>query len=198
MEFQGISFDVFDSVYEPSDDSFLLAEHSKSLKGEILEIGTGCGIVGILNAKNNPENKILAVDINPEAVKNAKSNAEKNEIQNIDFIQSNLFSKIPKRRFDAIIFNPPYLPTGKDEKINTNLNHAFDGGIDGRKVLDEFLDSFSGFLKSKGKLLILHSSLNNPEKTIRKLESMGFSVKILQEKHFFFETLSMIRADKKD
>ncbi len=50
----------------------------------------------------------------------------------------NLFEPVKDRKFDVILFNTPYLPTENDEVLDDNLNYAFDGGLDGRKVIDFF------------------------------------------------------------
>lgn len=181
-------------VYEPAEDSFMLADYAKTTKGEILEIGCGSGIVSLTAAAADKKNHVIGVDINASAVKNSNENKKLNNISNVRFILSNLFSKVPKKKFDFILFNPPYLPTKTSEKLRTKLNHAFDGGKSGRRVLDPFLKQFINYLRPTGSLILVHSSLNNPEKTIKFLEKRKFICKILAEQHFFFEKLLLIKA----
>lgn len=190
------SIDVTNSVYEPAEDTYLLAKYAKDLKGIIIEIGIGSGYVSLVNAKSNPQNKVFGVDLNPEAVENAKHNAIKNNISNVNFFVSDLFSSV-RGMFDAIVFNPPYLPTEKKERVKGELNRAFDGGKDGRKILDVFLAGFGKHLKTKGTLLLVHSSLNNQDKTISILKNKGFKVEILEERSFFFEKLLLLKAARK-
>jgi release factor glutamine methyltransferase len=191
----GLKLAVPDSVYLPSDDSLMLAEAAVGLRGNVLEIGCGSGVASLAAAKT--AESVLGVDINPEAVKCAKSNAEKNRIANASFIESDLFATVPSdAKFDAILFNPPYLPTGEEERVYGPLNHAFDGGKDGREVLDRFLAGFGTHLRQEGVVLLLQSSLNNMEKTRATLEGVGYVVEIIGEKAFFFEKLYMIRARK--
>ncbi|MDD5022562.1 MAG: methyltransferase [Candidatus ainarchaeum sp.] len=196
MDFESLSLTIFPEVYPPSEDSFLLAKHSKTLKGKILDIGCGCGIQSLINAKNNPENKILGIDKSKIAVENSIFNANSNNLKNAKFLESDLFSNV-SGTFDAIIFNPPYLPTSEKEVLNSVENLAYDGGEDGRKVLDIFLNKFSDYLNKKGTLLLLHSSLNNPEKTIEFLDSMSFSTSILSRESFFFEKLFVIKSTRR-
>src|SRR3989338_4002387 len=174
FEFNNLKFAVFDDVYEPAEDSFLLAKYAMRLKGNILELGSGCGLASISNAKSNPKNHVLAVDINKSAVDNAKHNAKMNNIKNIKISKSNLFSNV-RGRFNYIIFNPPYLPTTKNQKLKTNLNFAFDGGASGNKVIDKFLKEVDKYLKPNGRALMVVSSLNLdvleiPSKTFWGLE----------------------------
>ena len=66
------------SVYPPSEDSHLLAKHAPILKGRILDMCTGSGICALTNAMANSGNEVIGADINSEAVKCAKQNAETN------------------------------------------------------------------------------------------------------------------------
>lgn len=194
--YKGISFSVPDDVYPPSEDSYLLAEAARFLRGSILEMGCGCGLASLMCAKADPENFVLGVDINPSAVRCAQQNADRNRLTNAIFIVSDLFSKVGVQRFDAIIFNPPYLPTTESEQLAGPLNHAFDGGSDGRKVLDRFFDEFDHYLKPGGTLLLIQSSLNDVEKTQSRLEKMGYKVRFMDSENFFFESIFLIKAEK--
>lgn len=195
-EFEGICLNVPDDVYLPSDDSFLLAEASVSLKGKILELGCGSGIVSLFNAKANPQNTVFGVDINPSAIASANENAKLNSIGNTTFVESDLFDAIPDASFDAILFNPPYLPTPDDEKIRGKLNAAFDGGKNGRDTLGRFFDQLESHIHQGTRVLILHSSLNNPDKTFEQMESLGLKTEKVCEKSFFFEKLMVLKGTK--
>lgn len=194
-ELLGVSVSVPSDVYEPAEDSELLAFHSRSLRGKILEIGTGSGLAAILNAKSNPSNRVFATDISSAALECAKKNAESNGARNILFVHSDLFSNI-SGKFDAILFNPPYLPTSAEERVRGPLNHAFDGGGDGRETLDRFLGEFPPRLAPNGKLILIQSSLNSLEKTMASLQSMGFTQSILEQKPFSFEILYCLEAQR--
>lgn len=195
IEYDNLVFEIFPTVYTPHADSFMLAKFSRDLKGRILDIGCGCGIQSLINAKNNPENRVVGVDINEKAVENSIHNAKLNNIENVEFFHSDLFSEV-KEKFDAIIFNPPYLPTSEQEKLRDAENFAFDGGIDGRKILDVFFKEFESYLVSGGLLLLVQSSLNNLEKTKENLLSKKFSFEILNEEKFFFEKIYVIKSRK--
>ena len=187
---------LFDDVYEPAEDSFMLAKHTSRLKGRILEIGCGTGIVSINNAKLNPRNRVLAVDINKRAIENTGYNSKINKIKNIRTIQSNLFSKV-RGKFDHIFFNPPYLPTMQEEKLKTKLNFAYDGGKYGRKTIDRFLKSFGQHLKKSGSAFLIHSSLNNLKKTESVANKKGFLMRIIDTESFFFEKIYLLQLSKR-
>lgn len=181
------------SVYVPAEDSFMLADAVRSLRGKVLELGCGCGIASL--ACSNADS-VVGVDINPEAVRCAKENAAKNGISNVSFAESDLFSKV-EGRFDAILFNPPYLPTSADEHVAGPLDTALDGGEDGRAVLDRFLNEFDSHMRPGGVLLLVQSSLNDLEKTRSVLEGPDYIVSIKEEQNFFFERLYLLQASKK-
>jgi len=184
-------------VYEPAEDSFLLAKHAKKLNGRILEVGCGCGIVSLECAFSNQKNIVEGVDINRKAVALAKENAKENKIKNARFYYSNLFSKV-KGKFDWIVFNPPYLPTAKEEKIRGKINLAFDGGRSGLEIIEKFARGALRHLKKNGGLLVIASSLaaegNGIEEAVRMLNKNGFKVDVIEEQSFFFERIALLRA----
>lgn len=186
---------VPEDVYPPADDSLMLADAASELRGMILEVGCGCGIASLACAKNG-RSQVLGMDINPSAVRCAAENAALNNVRDATFIKSDLFSGVGGLRFDAIIFNPPYLPTKEAERIKGPLNHAFDGGDDGRKALGRFLEKFDNYLKPSGLLLLVQSSLNGPEATRAKLEALGYKVETAEKKSFFFESIYLLKAIK--
>lgn len=196
IRFGHLALSVGPEVYPPAEDSFLLAKEAEKLRGRILEIGCGSGIASLSAALADRENEVLGVDINPEAVRCARENAEANGVPNARFIESDMFSNVPEGRFDAILFNPPYLPTSGEERMEGRINAAFDGGRDGRAVLDRFLERFDDFLEAGGTLLLVQSSLNSILKTEKRLEALGYEVESVAEERFFFERICLIRAIK--
>jgi len=197
IEVDGLVLEIPDSVYAPSDDSLLLMKYSRKLRGRVLDIGCGCGIQALANARANSENTVLGIDINEKAVECSRYNALRNGIWNAAFMLSDLFESIPEREFDGMIFNPPYLPTAGDEKVAGPLNHAFDGGADGRSVIDGFLYDFGRYLAEGGVLLLLHSELNDVGKTVANLEKKDFHASILDSMSFFFEKLYVVEAKRR-
>src|SRR5271157_3980952 len=109
--FGKLVFDVSENVYEPAEDSFLFAENLDIEKdAEILDVGAGCGILGTLAEEKG--GIVLAVDLNPYAVRFAKENSTVNNVRNkMAFMQASLLTALNENaRFDLILFNAPYLP----------------------------------------------------------------------------------------
>ena len=181
------------NVYEPAEDSFLLGENLQiGPEDEVLEIGTGSGIVAIYASKLT--NKITVTDINYNAIELAEENFKINGIDNIEVLFGNLFEPVKNRKFDVILFNTPYLPTENEDILDDDLNYAFDGGSDGRKVIDHFLNEVKNHLKPKGKVQLIQSSLSDTKKTLDKLDSLGFVGEIAESERFFFEKIVLING----
>lgn len=194
--YEGLRFHVFDGVYEPAEDTLLLADNM-DVHGDdrVLDVGTGCGVLAVLAALK--ASWVLAVDINPYAVRCAVENARRNGVINkIDFICGDLFDPLREDlRFSLILFNPPYLPSDREPK--DWLEYAWAGGEDGRSVIDRFLADLKKHLEPNGRLLMVQSSISDVEKTISILRSEGFTVNIIGEIKSFFEVITLIKAENR-
>lgn len=183
-----------DLVYEPAEDSFLLADAAlKEAKPgmRILEIGTGSGFVSAVLLANLKEIRLVATEINPHASRCAKMNGV--EVIRIDLFRG-IKSKNPETLFDLILFNPPYLPTSEEEKVPGWLNYAFDGGISGRDTLERFLDEVRDYLKPGGEILVLISSITGLDAVKEKMETLGFAVEVVARKKVSFEELIVVKG----
>ena len=187
-------FFVDENVYEPAEDSFLFAENLDVKAGEwVLDMGTGCGLLGVLVAKRGAF--VLAVDVNPYALRCARKNAALNHTRsNMDFVQSDLYSSFRETaRFDVILFNAPYLPTENTEG-NSLLEKAWSGGATGRQVIDLFISDAPKHLKPQGRILLLQSTLSNINETLRRFTENGMDAGIVAERALpFFETIALLK-----
>lgn len=179
---------ILSGVYEPAEDSFLMIEaalREVQKSDSVLEIGTGSGIVSMFIEDIA---QVIATDISLHAVKCAKLNG-------IDVIRTDLFDGIKvKKKFDLIVFNPPYLPF---EEQKTDMDGVWDGGPSGREIINRFLDQVKNYLTENGRILLLVSSLTGIEQVIERMKSLGFVVdEIMSEKHFF-ERLVVLRGTVK-
>lgn len=184
IELYGLKITIAQNIYEPAEDTFLLisALEKLDLKNKTcLEIGTGTGIIALFLAKR--AKKVLAVDINPQALLCAKENAARNGIKNAEFRGSDLFSDVAGK-FDIIAFNPPYLP---DEPLSKDI--ALDGGKDGRRVIGRFIKAAPDYLKKGGAILLLESSLSKYWKTLQYFRKSGFSADIAARERLGWEEL---------
>lgn len=192
--FNNCTLYVSQRVYEPAEDTFLLAENLLVSENDVvLDVGTGCGILGVLAAKK--ARKVVATDINPYAVSCAQTNARENGVlAKMDIRLGSLFEPVKTgEKFDLIVFNAPYLPTSASEKKSW-IGKAWAGGQSGREVIEPFLSESPKYLKKGGRILLVQSSLSDIDKTIRRFKENGLDATIISEKRFPFETIVVIKA----
>jgi len=194
--FEDMTFKVSRDVYEPSEDTFLLARNLSVNVGDVvLDMGTGCGIIAITAIKRGAK-KVIAIDINPHATKCTKINGEVNGVSDrLDIICGDLFRPIRTvPSFDLIVFNAPYLPS---EGVGSDwIDLAWSGGKGGRDIIDRFISEAPKYLKRGGYILMVQSSLSNPAETLRRLRDMNLEAKIIAEEKVFFERIILIEARK--
>lgn len=118
----------------------------------ILEIGCGFGLPGLYLAKFGALS-LVACDIDPKAVANTLENAARNGIDNVEVIESDIFSNIPPRRkFDFIFWNCPSDFAPNDYAYRDDIER---GAIDpGYKLLTRFLSEGPEFLTESGSILL--------------------------------------------
>jgi len=181
---------LYQNIYEPSDDSFMLAKIlPRYVRGKVLDIGTGSGILAETTAKVQKVKEVLATDINPHALKYVESLDLKTRPyrKKIKTRKSDLFSKI-EDKFDVIIFNPPYLP--EDKRLPKDyLDKAETGGKHGWEIIARFFDKVENHLEKKGTILLLFSSLTNKNKVDELIKNKLFEFKEIKQKQIFHETL---------
>ena len=195
MKMGKFEIETDDLVYIPSDDTFLLAENLEIKKGQsVLEIGTGSGLVSMYASLLTDD--VTATDINYNALELAEKNFKLNNINTIKLEFGDLFEPVKDKKFDVILFNTPYLPTDSEDIINDDLNYAFDGGLDGRKVIDRFINEVSNHLNDKGIVQIIQSSLSDNNRTLDMFDRNGFIAEIAESEKFFFEEIVLINAYK--
>ena len=97
---------VFSKAHVDFATDFMLRTIIDEVKGDVLDLGCGYGVIGIIASKFGKANKVTMCDINNRALDLARRNAEKNKIQNFEIIESDGFKNIIQK-YDTIITNPP-------------------------------------------------------------------------------------------
>ncbi|WP_342276513.1 peptide chain release factor N(5)-glutamine methyltransferase [Spiroplasma endosymbiont of Nebria brevicollis] len=92
-------------------------------KLSILDLGTGSGAIAISVALAKPQWEIVATDISIAALEVAKINGKNYNLNNIKFIESDLFSNLKNHKFNIIISNPPYIDETSDTYLMSNLQY---------------------------------------------------------------------------
>ncbi|OPX79985.1 MAG: putative cobalt-precorrin-6Y C(15)-methyltransferase (decarboxylating) [Methanosaeta sp. PtaB.Bin039] len=173
-------------VYPPAEDTFLLLEAAKEEAGpDDLVLEMGCGRAIISEELAGRVRRIVATDLNPEAVLCARN-------KGLGTVRADLFRGL-KSRFDLILFNAPYLPTAPEERVEGWINLALDGGISGRETVERFLDGLADHLTEQGRALLLISSLTGAEQVASAAAERGLKAKAIREQRVFFERLLVLR-----
>ena len=153
-EFMGLDFQVTPAVLIPRPDTEILVETalkrlSAVAQPKILDIGTGSGAICISMLVNLPSAQAVTVDISPDALDVARSNAEIHQVmERLSFCQGDLFAPVKGQSFTAILSNPPYIPeadiVGLTPEVRKEPNLALAGGKDGldfyRRIISEATD----------------------------------------------------------
>ena len=196
LSYKHVKYFPCKQVYEPSDDTFFLIDNLLVNENDlVLELGTGTGLVSIFASKKGKS--VVATDISPLALSCAKKNFDLNNVSlKIDLREGSLFEPILESEvFDVILFNPPYLPADPDEKQDI-LTSSWSAGKDGRMIINEFLNKCEEFLKYNGKILLIQSTLSNPNETKKIVKEKNMRIEKLAEKSFFYEKIILFLITK--
>ena len=162
------------------DESDFLANNLIVEKNdEVLDIGTGSGIQAICCAVK--ASKVMATDLNKRALSFASFNVKLNGVENkIELIHSDLFEKVPKKKFDLIVSNPPFIPVPNERSWFLHGS----AGYDGLRTVKIILKESKKYLKPKGRLqIITHSFGTNGEIQVLELVKKHFPKSRLQLVH---------------
>jgi release factor glutamine methyltransferase len=177
-------------VYVPDADTYLLLDAARLevVPGDhVLEVGTGCGLIA---AELAGITGVVATDINPHAALCARN-------KGVEVIQGDLFCGI-RSTFDLVLFNPPYLPTQPEERIDDWLEHALDGGETGRVVIERFAEQVGRVLAPEGRILLLISSLTGLPEVRDLFFRSGFISEIMMRKKIEGEMLYVLKIVRKN
>lgn len=151
---------VFSQYGLDQGSTFLLKTLEFPLKGTILDLGCGCGVLGIACAALSPETTIYLVDSDIRAVRLCKINAIKNGVTNVTVLLGDVIADLPSElRFDIVLSNPP--------------THQ------GREVLIQFMKGAHRVLKPGGQVYVV---VNRMTSVLKKLaEVFGNSEKLARQ-----------------
>ena len=165
-DFYGETFYLDKNSLIPRQDTELMVDlvlnqFDKKSKLNILDLGTGSGVIGITLSKFYPNSLITISDISPKALKVANKNIKKHKVSNVHSIESNWFADFKEEKiFDLILTNPPYIAKGDIHLTNLEINYepsnALVSANNGFSDIFKIIDSAANFLKPQGKLFIEH------------------------------------------
>ncbi|MCP3804384.1 methyltransferase [Allokutzneria sp. A3M-2-11 16] len=168
-------------VYLPQDDTALLVDAMLVAPlpagARVLDIGTGSGVLARAAADAGAA-EVTAIDVSWRALVTAFVNTRLSG-RRVRLRHGDIRKCLSDRHFDVVLANPPYVPCGHGEPGRHAPARAWDAGDDGRALLDPLCDRAPGLLSPKGMMLMVHSALCGPEKTLLRLREAGLKAAIV-------------------
>jgi len=184
-----ISKDVFNPKYYVT--SQFMSKNMTISKGDVvLDMGTGSGIQAITAGLK--ASKIIAIDINPEAVKSARKNVRNNKLETvISVLEGDLFVPLKQQPlFDTILFTPPYME-GMPKK---DFEHAlYDRN---KQLITRFFEEAGHYLKPDGCIQMLYSSIAGPDKALEIAGNLGWTHTLMAHEKTFTESFYIYKLSK--
>ncbi|GGY05529.1 hypothetical protein GCM10010358_68680 [Streptomyces minutiscleroticus] len=147
-------------------------------RGAFLEIGCGTGVVAVTAALAG-YSRVVASDVNADAVKNAALNARRHKVTDrVHAVHSDLFEALPTgQRFDTIIWSSPYVRAPEDYRFGTLLERAYvDPGYQAHR---RYVDEAPHWLNDGGRALLHFSSRGDIDGLHRIAEETGRHLQVI-------------------
>ncbi|MFF9060648.1 HemK2/MTQ2 family protein methyltransferase [Streptomyces sp. NPDC014882] len=174
-------------MYAPQEDTDLLAgalsEEPLSPGSDVLDVGTGSGALALEAARLGT--RVTAVDVSRRAVYAARWNARRAGLP-VRVLRGNLFEPVRGRTFDLVLANPPYVPAPTGGRAPRGPARAWDAGGDGRLLLDRICREAPALLRPGGVLLMVHSALSDPDRTVRHLRAADLKASVTRRRRIPF------------
>jgi len=165
QEFYGLPFHVTPDVLIPRTETEHLVEKIVEIapcfsRPRIVDVGTGSGIIAITVAHEWTSAVITAIDISAAALELARRNADRTGVaERIRFLHGDLLAPVADERFDMVVSNPPYVPTGDRDSLSVEVREhepalALFAGADGLDVIRRLIPAAFAVLEPGGFLLM--------------------------------------------
>jgi release factor glutamine methyltransferase len=159
----------------------------------VLDVCAGSGALAVAAALAGAR-EVTAVDISWRAVLTIRLNARRNGVR-VEALGGDLFAPVRGRRFDVIVSNPPYLPSRRARLPARGPARAWEGGPDGRALLDRICAQAPRHLEPGGCLLVVQSSVCDPQESGRRLRAGGLASETVARRRGPLGPLLADRAD---
>jgi release factor glutamine methyltransferase len=192
QEFWSLDFVVNKNVLTPRPETERVVETAlnclPSPSAKILDLGTGSGALAVTMAKEIPECKVSAIDIDPNALSIAKENAARHGVADrIEFICADLRKSDWPGCFSMILSNPPYIKSADIQKIMPEVRiyepgKALDGGVTGLDFYRDIIPMAIDRLEENG-FLILEIGHDQADEVIAILDDFSCyqNVEVIQD-----------------
>jgi release factor glutamine methyltransferase len=148
----------------------------------VLDMGTGSGAGAVAAARWAA--RVIAVDVNPEAVRCARINALLSQVEErVEVRQGDLFAPVAGERFDVVLFNPPFF-RGRPRGL---LDHAWRS----EDTVERFAAALPDHLATGGSALVLLSSAGEEQAFLAAFRAAGFTPRPLLEQRYLDERFTI-------
>lgn len=175
--FYNLILNVTSDVLIPRPESerlveILLSTVDKDEKKSILDIGTGSGCLALAVGQELPNAKITGIDKSLKAIEIAKLNAETLKINNVQFLQMDLFADKIDGKYDFVISNPPYIPQIEMESLmpdvkNFEPHSALTDSADGLTFYHKISEISQTLVNSNGWIFLEVGLKKHPKKAMQ-------------------------------
>lgn len=174
VQYLGKKFLVYRNTFWPFVDSQPLIKNFKINKGEsVLDVGTGSGVIAIFACYQGAD-RVIAVDINPAAIKSARHNARIHGFNKVIVVkQSDLFENIGNEKFDVITANLPFRNKPAHDVV---AESQWDTDL---KTNKKFFKEVRKYLKPKGRIYFAQSNFGAIKEIKTLAKKVNFSVKTI-------------------
>ncbi|MGH8220313.1 MAG: methyltransferase, partial [Steroidobacteraceae bacterium] len=155
---------------------------------DVLDLGTGSGICAVVAARR--ASSVAAVDLSRAAVHCAYINVVLSDLEDkVEVLLGDLYGPISGRRFDLILFNPPFV-RGRPRDEADLAWRSLD-------VAERFAAGLDDHLSPSGSALLLLSTFGDAAGYLRPLSDTGFVITLRARREFLNERLSLFRVRRR-
>ena len=183
-------------VYRAQSDTELLTEvfvgGGMAAGRRVLDVGTGSGALALAAARAGASS-VTAVDLSLRSVVATWINSRLRGLR-VRVRRGDLFAPVAGERFDLVVANPPYVPSATARLPRHRAARCWDGGPDGRAVVDRICREAPWVLADGGELLMVQSAVCGTGATLAALHAAGFTADVLAHARVPFGPVMRARA----
>lgn len=182
-EFWSLSLKVNPAVLIPRPDTETLVAAALEITGGrdtmvVADLGTGSGAIAVALAHERPRWRIVATDVDDQAIALAEHNAAKHRLHNIVFRTGDWCAALNDDAFDLVVCNPPYIADNDPHLTSGDVRFeprgALAGGPDGLDAVRTIVACIPRHVRPGGWLLLEHG-FDQGDAVVRLLADEGFS-----------------------
>ncbi|MYN04042.1 methyltransferase [Pseudoduganella sp. DS3] len=174
ITYLGKKFHVYPNTFWPFLDSQPLVRNFRIQRGEsVLDVGTGSGVIAIF-ACYQQASRVLALDLNPAAIRSAHHNAQAHGFVGVMEVRhSDLFDSVGDERFDVITANLPFRDKPAPDVV---ARSQWDTDF---RTNRRFFEEVAQYLKPGGRIYFAHSNFGAVDEVRRLAKQAGFSIRMI-------------------